>query len=117
MTTEQECRIMVLLLRSYPPGGLRGQLDTSQASIFLQQQHSSLVLVPSRLCSLPLSKLTAPGCWDARLLGGVCPASQSALLPQTNRPSKRVVSQQHACPVARSAQSRPGGRRQGRVGA
>lgn len=55
---------MVLLLRSHPPGSSGGQLDTSQASIILQEQHSLLVLVPSRLCALslsPLSKLTAPG--------------------------------------------------------
>ena len=56
-----ECRIVVLLLRSHPPGGLGGQLDTYQASIILQQ-HSLLVLVPSRLCSIPLSRLTAPRC-------------------------------------------------------
>lgn len=59
---KQERRIMVLLLRSHPPDSPGGQLDTSQASIVLQQQHSLLVLVPSRLWSLPLSKLTAPIC-------------------------------------------------------
>lgn len=68
MTMKQERRIMVFLLRSYPPDSLGGQLDTSQASIILQQQHSLLVLVPSRLWSSPSLQTHSPhilGRWDA----------------------------------------------------
>lgn len=65
---KQERRIMVLLLRSCPPDSPGGQLDTSQASIILQQQHSLLVLVPSRLWPLLSLQTHSPqmlGRWDA----------------------------------------------------
>lgn len=102
---KQERRIMVLLLRSHPPDSLGGQLDTSQASIILQQQHSLLVLVPSRLWPLLSPNSQPPDARTLGCLGGVCPASQSAILPQTIAQASGVVSQQHACSVDRPAQS------------
>lgn len=68
------------LLRSYAPGSLGGQLDTSRASIVLQQQHSLLVLVPFRLCSLSPSLSPNSQPQAARTLGwlgGVCPGPAS----------------------------------------